>query len=100
MNDASQRQALFAMEHEEVIPDTVVMAKGLSGGYLPLAVTVISEKLFSAFDGLKADGKALGYRCITTDQITKAVNALRLSITEVCGEASAIARKNGKEITA
>jgi lysine---8-amino-7-oxononanoate aminotransferase len=91
---------VFAIEREEVVPDMVVMANGLSGGYLPLIVTVISGKLFSAFDGSKAGGKALPHRCITTDQITKAVNALRLSITEVCGEASAIARKNGKEITA
>jgi adenosylmethionine-8-amino-7-oxononanoate aminotransferase len=33
----------------------------LTGGYLPLAITLISEKLFSAFDGSVADGKALTY---------------------------------------
>ena len=91
---------MFAIEREEVVPDMVIIANGLSGGYLPFVVTVISGKLFSVFDGSKAGGKGLPYRCITTDQITKAVNALRLSITEVCGEGSAIARKNGKEITA
>src|SRR5882724_4276397 len=48
---------MFAMEHEAVIPDVVVLAKGLSGGYLPLAITLVSEKLFSAFDGSVADGK-------------------------------------------
>jgi adenosylmethionine---8-amino-7-oxononanoate aminotransferase len=52
---------MFATEHEGVIPDMIVMAKGLSGGYLPLAITLISEKLFSAFDGSVADGKALAY---------------------------------------
>lgn len=52
---------MFASEHEQVIPDIMVMAKGLSGGYLPLAITLISEKLFSAFDGAVADGKALAY---------------------------------------
>jgi adenosylmethionine-8-amino-7-oxononanoate aminotransferase len=52
---------MFAMEHEGVIPDIAVMAKGLSGGYLPLAITLISEKLFSAFDGSVAEGKALAY---------------------------------------
>ncbi len=36
---------MFASEHEGVIPDIMVMAKGLSGGYLPLAITLISEKL-------------------------------------------------------
>jgi adenosylmethionine---8-amino-7-oxononanoate aminotransferase len=52
---------MFAIEHEVVIPDMVVLAKGLSGGYLPLAITLVSEKLFSAFDGSVAEGKALAY---------------------------------------
>ena len=52
---------MFAVEHEGVIPDMIVMAKGLSGGYLPLAITLISEKLFLAFDGSIAEGKALAY---------------------------------------
>jgi adenosylmethionine-8-amino-7-oxononanoate aminotransferase len=33
----------------------------LSGGYLPLAITLVAEKLFSAFDGSVAEGKALAY---------------------------------------
>jgi adenosylmethionine-8-amino-7-oxononanoate aminotransferase len=52
---------MFAIEHEAVVPDMVVLAKGLSGGYLPLAITLVSEKIFSAFDGSIADGKALAY---------------------------------------
>jgi adenosylmethionine-8-amino-7-oxononanoate aminotransferase len=52
---------MFAIEHEAVIPDMVILAKGLSGGYLPLAITLLSEKIFSAFDGSVADGKALAY---------------------------------------
>ena len=52
---------MFAIEHETVVPDMIVLAKGLSGGYLPLAITLVSEKLFSAFDGSVADGKALAY---------------------------------------
>ena len=52
---------MFACEHEGVTPDMMVLGKGLTGGYLPLAITLISEKLFSAFDGSVADGKALAY---------------------------------------
>src|SRR5215471_13918113 len=52
---------MFAIEHEGVIPDMVVMAKGLTGGYLPLAITLVSEKLFLTFDGSVAEGKALAY---------------------------------------
>jgi len=52
---------MFAIEHEAVIPDIMVLAKGLAGGYLPLAITLVTEKLFSAFDGSIAEGRALAY---------------------------------------
>jgi adenosylmethionine---8-amino-7-oxononanoate aminotransferase len=52
---------MFASEHKAVIPDMMVMAKGLSGGYLPLAITLITEKLFSTFEGSVAEGKPLAY---------------------------------------
>jgi adenosylmethionine-8-amino-7-oxononanoate aminotransferase len=52
---------MFASNHEGVIPDMIVLGKGLTGGYLPLAITLISEKLFSAFNGSVAEGKALAY---------------------------------------
>src|SRR6202012_1090892 len=42
---------MFAMEHEGVIPDIAVFGKGLSGGYLPLAITLVTEEIFSRFDG-------------------------------------------------
>lgn len=40
---------LFACEHEQVHADIYVFAKGLTGGYLPLALTLISNKLFEPF---------------------------------------------------
>jgi adenosylmethionine-8-amino-7-oxononanoate aminotransferase len=52
---------MFASEHQGVIPDIMILGKGLTGGYLPLAITLISEKLFSAFDGSVVGGKALAY---------------------------------------
>jgi len=36
---------------EGITPDVVALAKGLSGGYLPLAATLVSEEVFRAFDG-------------------------------------------------
>ncbi len=42
---------MFACEHEAVIPDFLCLAKGLTGGYLPLAATLTSETIFSAFLG-------------------------------------------------
>jgi adenosylmethionine---8-amino-7-oxononanoate aminotransferase len=49
------------MLDEEVIPDMMVLGKGLTGGYLPLAITLISEKLFSVFNGSIAEGRGLAY---------------------------------------
>ena len=58
---ASLTGRMFAIEHEAVIPDILVLGKGLSGGYLPLAITLVSEKIFSAFDGSVSGGRALAY---------------------------------------
>jgi adenosylmethionine-8-amino-7-oxononanoate aminotransferase len=40
---------MFACEHENVQPDLYVFAKGLTGGYLPLALTLISHEVFEPF---------------------------------------------------
>ena len=42
---------LFACEQENVTPDFLCLAKGLTGGYLPLAATLTTERVFSAFLG-------------------------------------------------
>ncbi|HZO59131.1 MAG TPA: adenosylmethionine--8-amino-7-oxononanoate transaminase [Solirubrobacterales bacterium] len=42
---------MFACEHEGVVPDFLCVAKGLTGGYLPLAATLATEKIFEAFLG-------------------------------------------------
>jgi adenosylmethionine-8-amino-7-oxononanoate aminotransferase len=48
---------LFASEAEGVVPDFLALAKGLTGGYLPLAATLTSEKIFSAFLGPPEEGR-------------------------------------------
>jgi adenosylmethionine-8-amino-7-oxononanoate aminotransferase len=52
---------MFAIEHEGVTPDILVLAKGLTGGYLPLAITLTTEEICRRFDGSVAEGKALAY---------------------------------------
>lgn len=42
---------LFACEQEQVSPDFLCLAKGLTGGTLPLAATLTTEKIFRAFLG-------------------------------------------------
>jgi len=40
---------MFACEHEDVCPDFMVLSKGITGGYLPLAATLTTEKVYQAF---------------------------------------------------
>lgn len=42
---------MFACEHEEVNPDIICLSKGITNGYMPLAVTAVKEKIFNAFLG-------------------------------------------------
>jgi adenosylmethionine-8-amino-7-oxononanoate aminotransferase len=49
---------MFACEHEDVHPDLMCMAKGISGGYLPLAATLATQKIFDAFLGRIDEFKA------------------------------------------
>jgi len=42
---------MFAVEQEGVVPDILTMAKGITGGYLPLAATVTTERVFESFLG-------------------------------------------------
>lgn len=40
---------LFAMNHVNELPDIVCLSKGLTGGVLPLGLTVTTQKIFDAF---------------------------------------------------
>lgn len=42
---------LFASEQEFVVPDLMCVAKGITGGYLPLAATLATEHVFESFLG-------------------------------------------------
>ncbi|MEA2378704.1 MAG: adenosylmethionine---8-amino-7-oxononanoate aminotransferase [Thermoleophilaceae bacterium] len=42
---------MFACEHEDVAPDLLCLAKGITGGYLPLAATLASERIYEGFLG-------------------------------------------------
>lgn len=43
--------AMFACDHEGVSPDLLCVGKGLTGGYLPLAATLASERIYEGFLG-------------------------------------------------
>ena len=48
---------MFACEHEAVQPDLMCVAKGITGGYLPLAATFATQQIFDAFIGEPVEGK-------------------------------------------
>jgi adenosylmethionine---8-amino-7-oxononanoate aminotransferase len=48
---------MFACEQEGVSPDFLCLAKGLTGGYLPLAATLTTDEVFRAFLGPSEAGR-------------------------------------------
>ncbi len=48
---------MFACEHEGVHPDMMTLAKGLSGGYLPIAATMVTDEIHAAFLGEYSENK-------------------------------------------
>ena len=52
---------LFACAGAGVTPDILVLGKGLSGGYLPLSATVVTEDLFDLFTAPYAEHRTLYY---------------------------------------
>lgn len=52
---------LFACHQEGVVPDFLCVAKGLTGGYLPLAATVTTDEVFRAFLGRPEEGRTFAH---------------------------------------
>lgn len=49
---------LFACEHGSITPDFMCLSKGLTGGFLPMALTVTTDKIYEAFYADFNDKKA------------------------------------------
>jgi len=49
---------MFACEHEDVVPDIICLGKSISGGYLPMAATIASPKIYNAFLGDATSGRS------------------------------------------
>jgi len=52
---------MFACEREDVLPDFMCLAKGLTGGYLPLAATLTTDRVYDAFLGRYDELKTFYY---------------------------------------
>src|SRR5205807_2688910 len=74
---------LFACEQEQVVPDFLCLAKGLTGGYLPLAATLTHDEVFAAFLG---DGKTFFHgHTYTGNPLGAAVALANLELIESTG---------------
>ena len=49
---------MFACENEDVRPDLLCLAKGITGGYMPLAATLTSTEIWEAFLGEYSQSKS------------------------------------------
>ena len=52
---------MFACQREDMTPDLLCLAKGLTGGMLPLAATLVTEEIYTAFLGTPEEQKTFYY---------------------------------------
>lgn len=74
---------MFACDHEGVSPDIMCLAKGLTGGYLPLAATLATDEVFSRFLGAPQDHKTFFHgHTYTGNQLACAAAIASLAVFE------------------
>jgi adenosylmethionine-8-amino-7-oxononanoate aminotransferase len=74
---------LFACHHEGVQPDFLCLAKGLTGGYLPMAATLTTQKVFDAFLGKYGEFKTFFHgHSYTANQLGAAAALASLEILQ------------------
>jgi len=74
---------LFACEREGVAPDFLCLAKGLTGGYLPMAATLTTERVFEGFLGPPAEGRTFFHgHTYTGNQLAAAAGLATLDVFE------------------
>src|ERR1700690_413600 len=77
------QQNLFASHHEGVQPDFLCLAKGLTGGYLPMAATLTTGKIFEAFLGRYEEFKTFFHgHSYTANQLGAATALANLEILQ------------------
>lgn len=85
---------MFAVEHEGVLPDIMTMAKGITGGYLPIAATLTTEEVYQAFYGEYTEMKTFFHgHSYTGNQLGCAAALANLDIFEKEGLVEQAAKK-------
>jgi adenosylmethionine-8-amino-7-oxononanoate aminotransferase len=74
---------LFACEQEGVVPDLLCVAKNLTGGYLPMAATLTTERVYKAFLGTFESGRTFYHgHTFTGNQLGCAAALANLGLME------------------
>ena len=85
---------MFACEHEGVSPDLMCVAKGITGGYLPLAATFATREIFDAFLGNPEEGRTFYHgHTYTGNPLACAAALASLDLFESRQLVSAVAEK-------
>ncbi len=74
---------MFACEQEGVTPDFLCLAKGLTGGYLPMAATLTTDEVFEAFLGRPEEGRTFHHgHTFTGNPLGAAVSLASLDLLQ------------------
>jgi adenosylmethionine-8-amino-7-oxononanoate aminotransferase len=85
---------LFACTQEEVTPDFLCLAKGLTGGYLPLAATLTTDEIYNAFLGPPSAGRTFYHgHTYTGNPLGAAVALANLDLLQAPSGLSALPEK-------
>ncbi len=77
---------LFGCHHEGVQPDLLCLAKGMTGGYLPMAVTLAKRRIFDAFLGEYEEFKTFFHgHSYTANQLGAAASLASLKLLQSAG---------------
>ncbi|MBU6400501.1 MAG: aminotransferase class III-fold pyridoxal phosphate-dependent enzyme [Verrucomicrobia bacterium] len=87
---SAKSEILFACQHEGVLPDFLAVAKGLTGGYLPMAATLTTPAVFDAFLGDYAEFKTFFHgHSFTANQLGAAAALASLDLLHSAASAQA-----------
>jgi adenosylmethionine-8-amino-7-oxononanoate aminotransferase len=87
---------LFALEQAGVVPDLVCLSKGLTAGYMPLAATVVRDRLFDIFLGHDFDRALPHGHTFTANPLACAVALASLGLYEEEHTVARIAHINAR----
>ena len=86
---------MFACEQERVAPDFLCLGKGLTGGYLPLAATLTTERVYEGFLGAPEDGNTFFHgHTFTGNPLACAAALANLDAFETEGRCFACSRRS------